>query len=267
MLYRRFKTSSPGVPYLVVIALGVISTFFLQTPVVHIEPVSLGLLPMVHFHSGTLNQHLLMAAEMLGYALMLATSDIIEQVMSNEAIAKMDPLKRPSNTNNSLLAIWIANLGSSFFGGMTNLDGLAKGTTNTVAGAVTKFSNLFTAAVIGIIVLNPQLLLFLPKFALGVIMIFSGWKMIAGLQHIVKEVRYALGLSIFCGAMVFEAGIFEGLIVALAVHYGLQYILKQSGGRYAGVSNTLTIATSGFIPENMDPVEFMDSENTHPTVH
>ena len=50
----------------------------------------------------------------------------------------MDPLNRKANSNNSLLAIWIANMGATFFGGMTNLDGLAKSTTNTVAGAVTK---------------------------------------------------------------------------------------------------------------------------------
>ena len=43
--------------------------------------------------------------------------DVIEQVMSNAAIEKLDPLGRPANTNNSLLAIWVANIGSSFFGG------------------------------------------------------------------------------------------------------------------------------------------------------
>lgn len=57
---------------------------------------------------------------------MLAIVDVIEQVMSNAAIEKIDPLKRKTNSNNSLLAIWIANMGSSFFHGMTNLDGLAK---------------------------------------------------------------------------------------------------------------------------------------------
>ena len=66
----------------------------------------------------------------IGFAAMLATIDVIEQVMSNAAIEKIDPLKRKCNTNNSLFAIWIANMGASFFGGMTNLDGLAKSTTN-----------------------------------------------------------------------------------------------------------------------------------------
>ncbi len=244
-LYRRFKTSFPGMPYLVVIGLGVISTFIFAAPVVKIEaaPFSL-MLPMVHLHPGSLSQQALFALKMLGFSMMLATIDIIEQVMSNQAIEKMDPLKRTCDTNNSLLAIWLANLGSSFFGGMTNLDGLAKGTTNTVAGAVTKFSNLFTAAVIGVIALNPGLLLFLPKFSLGVIMIFSGWKMIAGLSHIVKEGKYAMGLAILCGLMVYEAGIFEGLIMALAVHYTVQFIFSKLQG-----NNQLAIAEISIAPE------------------
>ena len=93
-------------------------------------------LPLPHFDSA------LTWVYVLGFAAMLAVVDVIEQVMSNAAIEKIDPLGRKCNTNNSLLAIWIANMGSSFFGGMTNLDGLAKSTTNKLAGAMTKFSFL-----------------------------------------------------------------------------------------------------------------------------
>ena len=74
--------------------------------------------------------------------------DLIEQVMSNAAIEKFDPLQRPSNSNNSLLSILISNMGGSF-GGMTNLDGLAKSSTNHLAGAYTKLSVL----VIGILMI------------------------------------------------------------------------------------------------------------------
>jgi hypothetical protein len=36
-----------------------------------------------------------MLAEIIGYALMLSLIDVIEQVMSNSAIEKLDPLGRP----------------------------------------------------------------------------------------------------------------------------------------------------------------------------
>ncbi|MBK8093565.1 MAG: hypothetical protein IPK32_16705 [Verrucomicrobiaceae bacterium] len=49
-----------------------------------------------------------MLVEIMAYAFMLSLIDVIEQVLSNAAIEKLDPLGRPANSNNSLLAIWLA---------------------------------------------------------------------------------------------------------------------------------------------------------------
>jgi MFS superfamily sulfate permease-like transporter len=106
-------------------------------------------------------------------------------------------------------------MGSSFFGGMTNLDGLAKSATNALAGAVTKLSNLFTGLVLLVFLLDPHLLEHLPYFSLAVLMIFTGWKMIAGLVHVASHGSYALLLALFCGILTYTVGIFEGLIVVL----------------------------------------------------
>ena len=135
-------------------------------------------LPLPEFPEGQSIQTMFLLLQMIGFALMLGTIDVIEQVMSNVAIEKMDPMERKADSNNSLLAIWIANFGATFFGGMTNLDGLAKSTTNTVAGAVTKLSNLFTSLVLLLVVLFPEVLEHMPEYALGIIMVYSGWKMI-----------------------------------------------------------------------------------------
>ena len=64
---------------------------------------------------------------------------------------------------------------------MINLDGLAKSTTNRLAEAYTKFSVLIIGMVVTFVTFNTHSLEYLPKFALAVIMIFSGWKMIEGL--------------------------------------------------------------------------------------
>ncbi|NGZ95960.1 MAG: SulP family inorganic anion transporter, partial [Nitrospira sp. WS110] len=120
-LFAKFRYVQPAVPYFVIIAAGVILAQFVHVPMLHVEDVPLSLaLPLPHFDS------VLTLIYVFGFAAMLAMIDVIEQVMSNAAIQKIDPLKRTCNSNNSLLAIWIANIGSSFFGGMTNLDGLAK---------------------------------------------------------------------------------------------------------------------------------------------
>jgi len=219
-LFAKFQTTQPAIPYFVLIIAGVVLAQFITMPMLHVEDVPLSLsLPLPHFDNA------LIWLYVIGFAAMLAIIDVIEQVMSNAAIQKIDPLQRKCNTNNSLLAIWIANMGSSFFGGMTNLDGVAKSTTNKLAGAYTKFSVLVIGFVVLFFVLNTQYLEYLPKFSLAVIMIFTGWKMIMGLLHVAHQGQYAMILATLCALLVYKLGIFEGLLLALAMHGIVNFIV------------------------------------------
>lgn len=214
-LFRKFKQTSPGLPYVIVIAASIVLAQFMPLPMLHIEQHDIAFhLPLP---SASAFEPVFFL-KMIGFALMLATIDVIEQVMSNVAIEKLDEQKRPSNSNNSMLAIWISNMGASLFGGMTNLDGLAKSTTNAIAGAQTKLSNLFTGAVVLLFVIKVEYLEFLPEFSLAVLMVFTGWKMIAGVFHVAAQGQYAFMLSLFCGILVWQFGIFEGLLIALMLH-------------------------------------------------
>ncbi|WP_374563424.1 SulP family inorganic anion transporter [Nitrosomonas sp.] len=219
-LFSKFQSRQPAIPYFFLMVAGAILAQFIAMPMLHVEDVPLQLsLPLPRF------DHALMWLYVLGFAVMLAVIDVIEQVMSNAAIQKIDPLQRKCNTNNSLLAIWVANMGSSFFGGMTNLDGLAKSTTNKLAGAYTKFSVLVVGLVVLFFVINTQYLEFLPKFSLAVIMIFTGWKMILGLLHVAHQGQYALMLATLCALLVYRLGIFEGLLLALAIHGFVNFVV------------------------------------------
>lgn len=221
-LYKRFKDTSPGVPYIAVIAGSIWLAFYVKFPMLHVEPMEFALAwPFPDFELITPRMHV----EMVLYALMLMLIDVIEQVMSNAAIEQIDPLGRKSNSNNSLLVMWAGNMASSFFGGMTNLDGLAKSQTNRMAGALTKMSCLIVAAVLGVVLAFPVLLSWLPEFSLAVLMVFTGWKMVAGLYHVAHEGPYAFGLAMFCGFLVFQHGIFEGLLAALVVHSFITYVI------------------------------------------
>ena len=219
-LFSRFQNTQPAIPYFVLITAGVIVAYFVSMPMLHVDDVPMSLsLPLPKFESGIIWLYV------IGFAAMLAVIDVIEQVMSNAAIQKIDPLKRRCNTNNSLLAIWIANMGASFFNGMTNLDGVAKSTTNKLAGAYTKFSVLVIGCVILFFVLNTDYLEYMPKFSLAVVMIFTGWKMIAGLFHVAHHGRYELMLATICALLVYKLGIFEGLLIALALHGMINYVV------------------------------------------
>lgn len=232
MLYKYYKKEMPALPYIIIMATSFILSFFMPLPMISIDHVPFSLaLPLPHFTGMNEQETIFILLKIVGFAMMLGTIDVIEQVMSNVAIEKMDPLKRKANSNNSLLAIWIANMGATFFGGMTNLDGLAKSTTNTVAGAVTKLSNLFTALILFLVVLFPMILEHLPEYALGIIMVYSGWKMIANISHVRSEGRYALIMAGICGFLVFELGIFEGLLLLLAGHAIIQFVFMRRTGK------------------------------------
>jgi xanthine/uracil/vitamin C permease (AzgA family) len=81
--------------------------------------------------------------------------------------------------------------------------------------------------VLFIVVLFPVLLTHLPEYALGIIMVYSGWKMMANIAHVRTHGLYALTLSIVCGFLVFELGIFEGLLIVLAMHGLVKYLFKS----------------------------------------
>jgi MFS superfamily sulfate permease-like transporter len=219
-LFQKFKNTKPALPYFSLIIYGIIAAQFFNLNMLSVQNVEFDLgLPIPDFNTTYLWLYAIF------FALMLAVVDIIEQVMSNAAIEKIDPLKRPCNSNNSLLAIWVANMGSSMFGGMTNLDGLAKSSTNRLAGAYTKFSVLIIGILITFFVFNVEYLDNLPYFSLAIIMAFVGVKMIMGLIHVAHEGEYALLLAVLCGLLVFQVGIFEGLIIVLVIHAIIHYVI------------------------------------------
>lgn len=223
LMFKMFKDTKPALPYFTLIVFGVIAAQFFNLNMLKVEDVNFTFaLPVPDFDSAY------MWVYAFFFALMLAVVDVIEQVMSNAAIEKIDPLKRPCDSNNSLLSIWVSNMGASFFGGMTNLDGLAKSSTNRLAGAYTKLSVLIIGIIILFFVMNSQYLDFLPYFALAIIMTFVGIKMVMGLLHVVQFGPYALLLATLCGLLVFQVGIFEGLIITLVLHAVIHFLVFKT---------------------------------------
>ncbi len=219
-LFKKFKDTKPALPYFALIVFGIVASLLIDVRMLKVEDVEFNIgLPIPDFDSVYLWVYAIF------FALMLAVVDVIEQVMSNAAIEKIDPLKRPCNSNNSLLSIWVSNMGASFFGGMTNLDGLAKSSTNRLAGAYTKLSVLVIGLLIAFFVFNVQYLDNLPYFALAIIMTFVGIKMVLGLLHVATHGPYAVLLATVCGLLVFQVGIFEGLIITLVIHAVISYVI------------------------------------------
>lgn len=229
-LFKRFRHKSPAIPYVLLMVFGFAADTVVEFPKLVIEEAPFVLaLPLPHIDGNGVDVALTLL-QMFAFALMLASIDVIEQVMSNVGIEEIDPLKRPTNSNNSLMAIWIGNMAATFFGGMTNLDGLAKSTTNTIAGARTKLSNVFTSLVLFGVVMFPEVMTSTPMFVLAIIMIFSGWKMVAKIGHTHHYGRYPFLLSVICMILVYSFGIFEGLVIVLGTHAIIMILEEREHG-------------------------------------
>ena len=112
-LYKAYKKNMPAMPYVAITATAIAISFFFPLPKISIDYVPFQLaLPLPHFGGQSGMEITLLLSKMVGYAIMLGVIDVIEQVMSNVAIEKMDPLQRKCDSNNSLFAIWIANFGA-----------------------------------------------------------------------------------------------------------------------------------------------------------
>ena len=83
---------------------------------------------------------------------------------------------------------------------------------------MTKFSVLIIGSVVCFFTFNTYYLDYLPKFSLAAIMMFTGYKMIAGLVHVTHYGPYALILSLLTAGLVYKVGIFEGLLIAMVMH-------------------------------------------------
>ena len=89
-LFQKFKDTKPAIPYFGLIIFGVISAIFIDVNMLEVQNVDFKIAPPVpDFETWTL------WAYALFFALILAIVDVIEQVMSNAAIEKIDPLERP----------------------------------------------------------------------------------------------------------------------------------------------------------------------------
>ena len=114
----------------------------------------------------------------LGVVITLTLIDGVESLATAAAIDKIDPFKRRSEPNRTLLAMALSNMASSLIGGLTIIPGGVKSKVNIVAGGRTLWAN-FSNAIFLILFLSvaKDAIRLIPLPALAAVLIFTGWKM------------------------------------------------------------------------------------------
>lgn len=110
--------------------------------------------------------------------LTLAVIDGVESLATIAAIDKIDPFKRRSDPNRTLLAMGVSNVASSIIGGLTIIPGGVKSTANIMAGGRTQWANFYNACFLTIMLLfGRDLINLFPYPVLAAVLAFTGYKL------------------------------------------------------------------------------------------
>jgi len=171
-------------------ALGLDSKYLIHLPD---RPFAHGIV-MPNFQ-GVLRDHSLWWA-VFSTVLTLTLIDGVESLATIAAIDKIDPFRRKSDPDRTLLAMGVSNMCSSLAGGLTIIPGGVKSTACIVGGGRTQWANFYNAIfLILYIVIGRNVINMLPLSALGAIIIYTGYKLCA--PKVWKHVAHVGGEQLF----------------------------------------------------------------------
>ncbi|HLJ11597.1 MAG TPA: SulP family inorganic anion transporter [Planctomycetaceae bacterium] len=108
----------------------------------------------------------------------LTLIDGVESLATIAGIDKIDPYKRKSSPDRTLMAMGISNICSSVAGGLTIIPGGVKSTTCIVTGGKTLWANFYNAVfLVMYLFLAKDLINLIPLSALSAIVVFIGYKL------------------------------------------------------------------------------------------
>jgi len=93
-------------------------------------------------------------------------------------VDRLDPYRRRSDPDRTLLSIGVANVSSSVVGGLTIIPGIVKSTANILGGGRTQWANFFNACfLLSFLLFARPLINQVPLAVLAAILVFIGYKL------------------------------------------------------------------------------------------
>lgn len=161
-----------------------------------------------------------------GYVLMFALVGSIESLLTCQAIDALDPFRRKTDMNRSILVIGIGNLICGFVGGLPMIAEVVRSSANIANGARTRWANIFHGLFLfAFVYFLPGLLQQIPLAALAAMLVFTGYRLAAPKHfiHSWKEGHEQFLIFVVTIAVTLWTdlllGISAGILINLAFHF------------------------------------------------
>jgi len=214
----------------------VVSTFILKLDKSHLINVPDSLehgIVLPQFSEAFTDTRLLLPLAYLVVTLLLI--DATESLATISAVDNIDPFRRRSDPDRTLLAMGVSNGASSMLGGLTIIPGIVKSTANVMAGGRTQWANFYNACFLLLFVLFGRYVIdMVPMAVLAAILVFIGYKLCKPAVWL-KVARVGTEQLVVFSVTVFVT-VTTDLLIGIVAGVGLELLLNLW---YVGLWHTL----------------------------
>ncbi len=178
--------------------------------------------------------------------------DGTESLATIAAVDKIDPYRRRSDPDRTLLSMGACNVCSSLGGGLTIIPGIVKSTANIMGGGRTQWANFFNASCLLVFLcLGRDLINMVPMTVLASILVFIGFKLC---RPLVWRKVASIGMEqLFVFTTTVVVTVTTDLLIGIAAGIALELLMSLW---YVGLWHTLRDASMGIAPPSF-PARFL----------
>lgn len=182
----------------------------------------------------------------------LCLIDGVESLATAAAIDRIDPFKRRSDPNRTLLSMAVSNMTSSMVGGLTIIPGGVKSKVCIVAGGRTLWANFYNAVfLLSFLLLIKDAIRMIPLAALAAVLMYTGYRMFEPKiwrhqAHIGREELLVFSITVISTLL---TDLLEGILIGTFAQLLVDAYLSARSARLPSGEAVSSGAAAGMVPK------------------